>query len=55
MVENIRGSKAAGNRFVEPNFPKFLYNMIAHMSWRVQARRYGLKAKQLYDKAEGVR
>jgi hypothetical protein len=50
LSENIRDNKTAGNRFVEPNFPKFLYNMAAHISFRAQARKYGLKTKQLYDK-----
>jgi hypothetical protein len=50
LVENIRGGKTADNRFVEPNFPKVLYNMIAHMSWRIQAKRFGLKIGRLYDK-----
>jgi hypothetical protein len=52
LAENIRDGKAASNFFVEPNFPKFLYNMIAHEGWRVQAKRHGLNPKQLYDKPQ---
>ncbi|MDR1159432.1 MAG: NAD(P)H-dependent oxidoreductase [Syntrophomonadaceae bacterium] len=50
LAENIRNNKTADNLFVKPNFPKFLYNAAAHMSFRAQARKYGLKTKQLYDK-----
>ncbi|MDR1247398.1 MAG: NAD(P)H-dependent oxidoreductase [Clostridiales Family XIII bacterium] len=48
FAENIRNGVSADNSFVEPNFPKFLYNMIAHMSWRVQARGNGLKIGRLW-------
>jgi hypothetical protein len=52
LVENILGSKTADNRFVEPNFPKSLYQMGAHLNWRLEAKKHGLKAKQLYDRPQ---
>jgi multimeric flavodoxin WrbA len=50
LAENILNRKSADDHFVEPNFPKFLYKMIAHIGWRMQAKKYGLKTKQLYDR-----
>ncbi|MDR1322154.1 MAG: NAD(P)H-dependent oxidoreductase [Gracilibacteraceae bacterium] len=47
LAENILRGQTGEDRFAEPNFPKFLYNMIAHMSWRSQARKHGLKAGEL--------
>lgn len=50
LAENILNSHAGENQFVEPNFPRFLYKAAAHFGWRSQAKKYGLKSKNLYDK-----
>jgi multimeric flavodoxin WrbA len=49
LVKNILTSQSADNRFVEPNFPKSLYQILVHLNWRLEAKKHGLKAKQLYD------
>ncbi len=33
--------------YVEPNFPRFLYQMAAHMGWRKRAKRNGLKRSDI--------
>lgn len=33
--------------YVEPNFPRFLYQMAAHMGWRKRARQNGLKRSDI--------
>jgi multimeric flavodoxin WrbA len=48
--KTILHRETADDRLIEPNFPKFLYQMIAHASWRMQAKKYGLAVKRLYDK-----
>ena len=52
MAENILRLQAAETRFVAPNFPRFLYKAGAHLGWRAQARKNGLKAKDIL--ARGV-
>jgi hypothetical protein len=47
LAENILHGQTGEDLFAKPNFPKFLYNIIAHMSWRSQARKNGLKAGEL--------
>ena len=48
---NILDGKSVEDYIFEPNFPRFLYKAAAHMGWRMQARKNGLKIKQLYEKA----
>jgi hypothetical protein len=50
LAGNIRALESAENIFAEPNFPRFLYTFAGNMGWKSQARRNGLKIKQLYDK-----
>ncbi|MDR1185090.1 MAG: NAD(P)H-dependent oxidoreductase [Coriobacteriales bacterium] len=50
FAKNILDGKAADSLFVEPRFPRFLYQMIVHLNWRMEAKKYGLKTSQLYDK-----
>lgn len=50
LAENILGGKTAGDYLFEPGFPRFLYKAAAHVGWRMQAKRNGLKSRQLYDK-----
>lgn len=38
------------NKFVEPNFPRFLYKLIAELSWRSELKKNGLPAKELNRK-----
>ncbi|MDR1015802.1 MAG: NAD(P)H-dependent oxidoreductase [Coriobacteriales bacterium] len=53
LAGNILASRAADDRFVGPGFPRFLYQAVAHQSWRLEARQNGLKARQLYDRPQG--
>ncbi|MDR0840252.1 MAG: hypothetical protein LBN26_02550 [Christensenellaceae bacterium] len=47
LAANIRGGTAAGTCSVEPNFPKFLYTAAVHLGWRLQAKRNGLKPRDI--------
>ncbi len=43
------GSLESGeDTYVEPNFPKFLYRISAHFGWRSQAKKNGVKRKEIY-------
>ena len=46
LAANILSAAAAADYTFEPNFPKFLYNAIAHLGWRLQSRKNGLKRIQ---------
>jgi multimeric flavodoxin WrbA len=43
LARNILHGRTAEDYMFEPNFPKFLYKMAAHMKWRLQAGKNGLK------------
>ncbi|MDR2179384.1 MAG: NAD(P)H-dependent oxidoreductase [Synergistaceae bacterium] len=49
LAKNIRELKTAENSSIDPGIPRFLYIFAAHLGWRRQARKNGLKVKQLYD------
>jgi len=50
LTKNILSGKTEPDHIFEPNFPRFLYKAAAHMGWRMQAKKNGLKTNQLYDK-----
>jgi len=50
LAENILGNNSAEDYIFEPNFPRFLYKASAHVGWKMQARKNGLKADMLYGK-----
>jgi len=50
LASNILGGKTGPDHIFEPNFPRFLYKATAHMGWRMQAKKNGLKPRQLCDK-----
>jgi NAD(P)H-dependent FMN reductase len=54
LAGTILSGKTADRFFVEPGFPKFLYQMGAHTNWRLEARRHGLKTRQLYRRPQAV-
>lgn len=45
-VDILKG-KSGETIFVEPNFPRFLYKIAAHFSWRKQAKGNGLKSSDI--------
>jgi hypothetical protein len=47
LAATIAAGESAQDRFVAPPFPRFLYILIAHISWRVQAKQAGLRSRQL--------
>jgi multimeric flavodoxin WrbA len=50
LVQNILNVQTAEDCTFEPNFPRVLYKVFAHIGWRLDARKNGLSAKQLYVK-----
>jgi multimeric flavodoxin WrbA len=48
IVQNILTGKTGDDFYIAPNFPKALYRISGHISWKVQARKNGLKTKDLY-------
>jgi hypothetical protein len=49
IVQNILACEAGGDFYCAPNFPKALYKIAGHISWKVQARKNGLRVKDLYE------
>ncbi len=39
---------SAENATLDPNFPRLLYIVAAHMNWRQQAKKNGLKKREIY-------
>lgn len=50
LTEAIKNGKTIDDRLFAPGFPRFLYQLLAHISWRTQARKNGLKPAQMYDR-----
>lgn len=50
LSKNICASNQSDNMYINPNFPRFLYKMGAHFSWRQLAKKNGLKRKDIYTK-----
>jgi hypothetical protein len=46
LAGNIVNGQTADDYMFEPNFPRFLYKAIAHLGWRLQSRKNGLKRIQ---------
>lgn len=46
--DNLINGIADEDIFVEPNFPKFLYKILAHMNFKGNAKKNGLRKKELY-------
>jgi multimeric flavodoxin WrbA len=51
LASDILASRTGEDRVCEPNFPKALYNALAHLGWRASARKNGVKRKKLYLKS----
>lgn len=47
LADNIKNRNFADSIFVEPNFPRPLYRFAAHVGWRKQAKKNGLKVKDI--------
>ena len=50
LAKNILELKTAENSLVEPDIPRFIYIFAAHLGWKTQAKKNGLKVKQLYER-----
>lgn len=51
LAQNVTETRSAEDIFVSPNFPRFLYKVMAEMGWRTQIKQNGLKTKDLFLKA----
>jgi multimeric flavodoxin WrbA len=51
LAQNILNARTAQDLMLEPNFPRSLYIAIAHLSWRLEARKNGVKGKRMYAKS----
>ena len=47
FADDIENGRSADPVFVEPNFPRALYQMAAHIGWRKGAKANGLKVSDL--------
>jgi hypothetical protein len=47
---NIHNKLSGENIYINANFPRFLYKLMAHIGWRQEIRKNGKKAKDLYRK-----
>ena len=47
LVQDIMNKNSKDTVYVEPNFPRFLYKMAAHMGWRKLAKANGLKVSDI--------
>ena len=50
LAENICHSRCAENQFVLPNFPRFLYKAGGNYGWKAEARKNGLRIKNILKK-----
>ncbi len=50
LADTILQRRSAENITLDPNFPRFLYIQAAHMDWRAQAKKNGLKKSELYKR-----
>jgi multimeric flavodoxin WrbA len=50
LAGNITNGRTAEDYICEPNFPKALYRIAGGFSWKMQARKNGLKIRDLYNK-----
>ena len=48
FADTILKGYSAENATLDPNFPRLLYIQAAHMNWRSQAKKNGLKKRDLY-------
>lgn len=54
MAEAILKGESGENLYAQPNFPRRLYRRMAHMGWRLEARKNGLNQSELKKKASIV-
>lgn len=50
LADTILQGRSADTITLDPNFPRFLYMQAAHMGWRLQARKNGLKRSELHKR-----
>lgn len=47
LADNIKLSKGSTTTFIEPNFPGFIYKIMAQTGWRKAIKRNGLRKKDI--------
>lgn len=47
LAQNIRESGEGENMYINPNFPRFFYQQMAHMGWRSSVRKNGVKVREI--------
>lgn len=47
LINDIKEGNTRDTVYVEPNFPRFLYRMSAHMTFKSQARKNGLNISEI--------
>ena len=50
LARNIEEGRSGENIFASPNFPRFLYKIAAEKTWRMIAKRNGLKPRELANR-----
>lgn len=50
LSDNIHNKRSDENVYINANFPRFLYKLMAHFGWRQQIRKNGKKVSDLYRK-----
>jgi multimeric flavodoxin WrbA len=50
LADTILQRRSVENITLDPNFPRFLYMQAAHLGWRSQAKKNGLKRSELYKR-----
>lgn len=50
LSDCIQNKLSAENIYINANFPRFLYKLMAHIGWRREIRKNGKKVKDLYRK-----
>lgn len=48
--DNIKEKKTGENIYVNANFPRFLYKLMAHFGWKQEIKKNGKSVKDLYRK-----
>lgn len=51
-INILNGAEEGSDYYVEPNFPRCLYKLAAHVGFRIEARKNGLKARTLKRRAD---
>ncbi len=48
LTKNVTEKKSAEDLFINPNFPRLLYKIMAEANWRKEVKQNGLTTKDLF-------